>query len=323
VGAKYLLLFNISDLIGTAGSYLVYEVQQFDDYGYLFANTFYTNLENNTLSADIPIKGIRIGLNGEEAATGQVFANLNTNLSASAVVNGRQALSPLGTVVAAKNGPDTDQFFLTFDQIGSRTYARTEAPGSPLAPSADIADQPLIGLHTFAEINATLSTLTGVPQTNAGVTATYTKVQQQLPTVANLDGFLAAQQMGVTQLTVAYCNALVGSSTGGSNPLRDSYFPGFNFAASTNTAFDTAGRALIIEPILKRLLAHEVAQIGIGAPTALTTQADPAELRLELNQLIDVMTSCKNTNSCAADRSLTTVKAACSAAFGSAAMLLH
>lgn len=236
--------------------------------------------------------------------------------------NGRQQLSSLGTVVAAKNGPDTDQFFLTFDKIGSHEYTRTEPKAATLTPSSDIVDQARIGLHTFAEINATLSTLITIPQTNAGVSATYLKVQQQLPTAANLDGFLAAQQMGVTQLTVAYCNALVGGSTG-SNTARDAYFPGFNFAASANTSFDTNGRNQIIEPILKHLLAHEVGQVGGGVATSLATQADPAELRLELNQLIDVMTSCKNTNSCAADRSLTTVKAACSAAFGSAAMLLH
>ncbi len=125
--------------------------------------------------------------------------------------------------------------------------------------------------------------------------------------------------MGITQLTVAYCNALVGSSTG-ANALRDNYFTGFNFATPAGTAFSTTGRSQIIEPLLKRLLAHEIAKTG-GPDTALSTQADPAELRLELNQLIDKMTSCGG--SCASDRTLTTVKAACSSAFGSAVMLLH
>jgi hypothetical protein len=316
VGAKYLLLFNISSLIGTGGSYLVFEVQQFDDYGYLFANPFFTNLENKQLPADVPLKGIRIGINGTEAPTGQVFANLTANLSTSDLVNGRQALSTLGTVVELKAGPDQDQFFLTFDRIADKTYTRpvaaTPDPGVP----ADIVDQPTIGLHRFAEINASLSFLTGVPTTNAGVKTTYLKVEQQLPTLANLDGFLAAQQMGITQLTVAYCNALVGNGTG-PNALRDGYFPGFNFAAPAATAFDPASRSLIIEPLLKRLLAAEI------GGTALNSQADPTDVRLELNSLIDTMTACSATNSCAADRTLTAVKATCSAALGSAVMLLQ
>jgi hypothetical protein len=113
---------------------------------------------------------------------------------------------------------------------------------------------------------------------------------------------------------------LVGSSTA-PNTLRDNYFAGFNFAAPAGTAFSTTGRSQIIEPLLKKLLAHEIAQSGGKPDAALSTQADPAELRLELNQLIDKMTSCGG--SCASDRTLTTVKAACSSAFGSAVMLLH
>ena len=145
---------------------------------------------------------------------------------------------------------------------------------------------------------------------------TYLKVEQQLPTLANLDGFLAAQQMGITQLTVAYCNALVGTSSA-PNSLRDSYFVGFDFTASAATAFSPANRSLIIEPLLKHLLAAEI------NGTALSTQANPLAVRTELNALIDTMTACTQTNSCASDRTLTTVKATCSAALGSAVMLLQ
>ncbi len=316
VGAKYLLLFNVSSLIGTPDSYVVFEVQQFDDYGYLFASPFFTNLKGTPINTDIPLKGIRIGVNGEEVATGQVFANLNTSLNSNAMVGGRQALSPLGTVVELKGGPDQDQFFLTFDQIADKTYTRTASVAPPAATPADISNQPLIGLHRFAEINAALSTMTGIPQTNLSVKATYTKVQQQLPTLANLDGFLAAQQMGITQLAVAYCNTLVGTSTA-PNSVRDNYFAGFNFALPASTAFSPSSRTQIIEPLLKRLVAAEI------NGTALSTQANPAELRAELNNLIDTMTACANSNNCAADRTLTTVKATCSAAMGSAVMLLQ
>ena len=330
VGAKYLLLFNVSELLDAdatkySGSYLVFEVQQLDDYGYLFANPFFTNLDGKTIDTDIALKGIRIGVNGEEASVGQVFANLNTMLNSNKMdtagdTKGRQYLSSLGTVIAAKNGSDTDQFFLTFDRIGSKTYSRPVPAIQTAAPAADVTGQPLIGLHRFAEINATLSALTGVPQNTTAVNTTYLKVQQQLPTLANLDGFLAAQQMGITQLAVAYCNALVTDSSA-PNALRDAYFPGFPFAAAAGTAFDTTGRSQIIEPLMKHLLAHEIVQSG-GRPTiALSTQADPAVLRAELNQLITRMTSCGG--SCGPTRTLTTAKATCSAALGSAVMLLQ
>jgi len=326
VGAKYLLLFNISDLLDTdatkySGSFIVFEVQQIDDYGYLFANPFFVNLDGKTVDSDIPVQGVRVGVNGEEAPVGQVFANLNTSLNSGRMdtageTKGRQYLSSLGTVIAAKNGPDTDQFFITFDHIGGKSYTRPATAVQPAVSSADIVGQPLIGLHRFAEINATLSALTGVSISNLAVANTYQKVQQQLPTLANLDGFLAAQQMGITQLTVAYCNALVNDST-----LRSSYFVGFPFGASVGTAFDTTGRNQIIEPLLKHLLAHEIVQSG-GKPTiALGTQANPALLRAELNQLINKMTSCGS--SCKSDQTLTTVKATCSAALGSAVMLLQ
>jgi hypothetical protein len=316
VGAKYLLLFNVSTLIGTPDSYLVFEVQQFDDYGYLFANPFFTNLKGTAITGNIPVKGIRIGVNGEEPVTGQVFANLTTTLSSAAMVGGRQALSPLGTVIELKAGPDQDQFFLTFDQIADKTFARTAPVTPPAATPADVPNQPLIGLRRFAEINAALSSMTGIPQSNATVRLTYNKVQQQLPTLANLDGFLAAQQMGITQLAVTYCNVLVGNSSA-PNSLRDSYFDEFNFALPAASAFSPSGRTQIIEPLLKRLIAAEI------NGTALTTQASPALLRTELNNLIDTMTACTNTNSCAADRTLTTVKATCAAAMGSAVMLLQ
>ena len=332
VGARYLLLFNVSDQINqpscfteTSGvkvgnCFIVFEVQQLDDYGYLFANPFFTVLGGGSLSSPVPIKGIRIGVNGTEAVSGQVFANLDTQLSASAVVEGRQPLSPLGTVVEAKSGPEDDVFFLTFDRIGDQSYTRPTPVIAPPAEPADIPDQPAIGLRDFAEINASLAAMTGIPATTPLVASTYEKVKQQLPTLTNLDGFLAAQQMGITQLTVAYCNALVGNS-GAANAARAAVFPGFDFTASAATAFDNSTkRDLIIEPLLKRLLAAEMADAS-GPHTSLEKQADPAALRLELNQLITNMISCGG--SCAADRTLTTVKATCAASLGSAVMLLQ
>jgi hypothetical protein len=319
VGAKYLLLFNIAELLDSdatkySGSFIVFEVQQIDDYGYLFANPFFVNLDGKTVDSDILVQGVRIGVNGEEAPVGQVFANLNASLNSGKMdtageTKGRQYLSSLGTVIAAKNGPDTDQFFITFDRIGSKSFTRPTPAVQPQAASADIAGQPLIGLRRFAEINATLSVLTGVPTSNPAVYAVYQKVQQQLPTLANLDGFLAAQQMGITQLAVSYCNALVSDPTS-----RGQYFGlSFPFTASVATVFpvDSANRDLIINPLLEKLLANGL----------VTTQPTSVEMKGVLNALITNMANCSG-DACT-NRTLTTIKATCSAAFGSAAMLLQ
>lgn len=314
VGEKYYLLFNVSHLIDVPLSYVVFEVQQFDDFGYLFNQPFFITLTEGATVPETPLQGIRVGINGAELGVGQAFAKLDTQLSSSAFEDGRQMLSTLGTVIEMKQGPENDQFFLTFDRIGSHTHVRVDAvPPTPAAP-ADIPDQARVGLRTFAEINASLSVLTGVPRTQAGVASSYEKVQQQLPTLAAVEGFLAAHQMGVTQLTVAYCNALVNDTS-----LRASYFPGFNFGAPAGSAFSASGRSQVIEPLLQKLLAHE---IPFGSQTgALANQADPDDLRLELNQLIGRMTTCGG--SCASDRTATVVKATCAAALGGAVMLMH
>ncbi len=314
VGEKYYLLFNVSHLIDLPLSFVVFEVQQFDDFGYLFNQPFFITLTEGASLAPTPLQGIRIGINGTELGVGQAFAGLDAQLSTAAMSDGRLGLSGLGTVVEMKQRPENDEFFLTFDRIGTHEHVRVDAePPTPAAP-ADIPHQARVGLRTFAEINATLAILTGVPHTQTGVAATYEKVQQQLPTLAAMEGFLAAHQMGVTQLTVAYCNALV-NDTG----RRAGYFPGFNFGAPASSAFGGSGRNQIIEPLLKNLLAHE---IPFGSQTgALSTQADPDAIRLELNQLIDRMIACGG--NCTADRTPTTVKAVCAAALGGAVMLLH
>lgn len=314
VGARYLLLFNVSDLINVPYSYIVFELQQFDDYGYLFNQPFFTILadpETGTtaqLPGDIDLEGIRIGINGAEVMVGQVFANLDTQISASEMVEGRQVLSDLGTVIEAKRGPDNDEFFLTFDRIGSHTYTRAapEVP-TPAAP-ADIPGQAQIGLRTFEEIDATLSELTTVPRATASVASVFNNVRQQMPTVPNIDGFLAAHQMGITQLTVAYCKALVNDAD-----LREEYFcpngsPCFNFGTAAS-GFASDSRTQVFDVLLAKLIAHEL------DGEVLTGQADPADLRGHLNDLVNEM----------AGRGASTgdvVMASCAATFGSAVMLL-
>ena len=112
--------------------------------------------------------------------------------------------------------------------------------------------------------------------------------------------------MAVAQLAIEYCNALV-NDTG----ARASYFPGFDFGASAANAFDTvAERDAVLEPLIDNMLG-----------TDLASQPDPADVRAELDSLVDILTSCGG--GCDADRTETTVKAACAATLGSAAVLLQ
>ena len=106
-----------------------------------------------------------------------------------------------------------------FDRIGDRTYSRA-APTVPTpAAPADVPPESAVGLRTFDEINATLSQITGVPQTNARVRDTYALVKQALPAIEKLGTFGPSQQTALAQLAMQYCNVMVDD-----NGLRTQFF---------------------------------------------------------------------------------------------------
>jgi hypothetical protein len=306
VGEKFFLLFSVSSLLNLSDAYIVFEVSQFDSYGYLFNKPAFIMLDPTATPGNIPIKGMRIGVNGAEATVGQAYANLDTVVTDSSYTPSGQVLSTLGTVIPLQSGPDSDEFFLTFEVLGGNTNVRTEPAPLVPPPPPDGAPQPDIGLRVFDEINTTMSQITGVSTQNADVKTTYELVKQQLPTVENIEGFLSSHQVGVSQLAIEYCNALVDNAA-----LRTSFFPGFNFGLPANQAFDTAGeRDLVLNPLADKVLNINVA-----------TQPDVADVKAELNSLMDKLTACGA--GCAADRTPTVVKAVCAGALGSAAMLLQ
>ena len=326
VGEKFFLLFSVSHLIDVADAYVVFEVQQFDDYSYLFNAPFFTSLDGTASFSGIPVNGIRIGVNGQEAAAGQAYANIDTSLDSSLIVEGRQALSRLGTVIALDQGPEFDQFFLTFDRIGDETSVRVTALPPVGAEPVDIEDQPTIGVRRFEEINFTLSSITGISTANAAVAETFDKVRQQLPIVEAIDGFLAAHQMGVTQLAVEYCSELVGELGDSDTSARDAMFSGLNFSATPDVAYDLAGRNALISPLLDVMVAGSLPEDApdYGSEVPLEDQPDAGVIETELNNLVDaMMTSCPGTCAAEPDRTLKIAKAVCAAATGSAVMLLQ
>ncbi len=310
VGEKYYLLFSISELTGIADSYIYFEVSQFDSYSYLFNKPTFIILNANATPNDITIKGMRIGVNGKEVAVGQAYLNLNTSLS---VANGYnsdtgQLLSPIGTVIPVDQGPKNDEFFLSFEVLGSHSKTYTEA--TPTAPTpVDLTNVSDIGLRTFDEINASLASLTGVSTTQTDVATTYAKVRQQLPPSEDINTFLSANQIGIAQLAGAYCAALVDNK---GSISAASYFPSVNFNdAYTAFSGDTTRQDNIVNPILGKL---------VGS-TDLATQPLLSDMRTELRSLINTLAQCAT--NCGSNRTQNLAKAACTAAYGNAAMLIQ
>jgi hypothetical protein len=302
VGERYFLLFNVSALTGMAQSYVMFEVSRYDSYSYLFNKPVFISLDANAKPGNIPIRAMRIGINGREAPVGQAYVNLDTTVTdANYSSASGQRLADVGTVIALEKGPDSDQFFLTFEKIGSVTNARTEAtPAQPVAPP-DAAPSSDVGMRVFSEINASLSSITGVAQTDANVKATYNLVEQQLPVVPNIEAFLASHQVGIAQLAIQYCDSLVESAQ------ASTFFPGLNLNAAPAAAF--ADPTLVTSPLIAR---------GIGSN--LSTQPQATDVSTELNSLITNLSSCGG--SCPANRTRTITKAACAAVLGSAAVLM-
>lgn len=307
VGEKYFLLFNVSDHVGVTDAYVVFEVSQYDSYAYLFNAPFFILLDPDALPGDIPLQGMRIGINGREAEVGQAYQNIDVLLNDTTYsVEGRQYLSDLGTVIALEKGPADDEFFLSFERIANETNVVIEAPPPIPATPADVPVKPGIGIRDFAEVNATMSAMTGIPTTQSGVTATYNLVYQALPVATGIQGFVSSQQMGITQLAIQYCSALVDDST-----ARQAYFPGFDFAADISTAFGTTGRAQIIDPLLANMIGN----------SNVATQPGHTAVTIEINWLITELANCGGT--CFADQTERVVKAACAAVLGGAAMLVQ
>lgn len=322
VGEKFFLLFSVSDKVNVPESYVMFEVSQFDNYSYLFNQPVFISLDSSAQPDGIPIQAMRIGINGKEAVVGQAYRNLDTTISSSQYTAGTgQTLSDLGTIIALENGSESDEFFLSFEVLGANTNVVTEPVPLVPPPPPDAPDSPDIGLRTFEEINATMAAVTGVSTTESGVQSVFETVKQQLPSVESIEGFLSAHQMGVAQLAIEYCNALVEDTT-----LRAGYFPGFNFNADANSVSSADWDNLITTPLLTNIMG-----------TSLTTQPDPVAVTAEINTLItdtndikpigapdgmpDGLAKCGG--ACPAGRTSTVVKAACSAILGSAVTMVQ
>ncbi len=322
VGERYYLLFNIDEELARSGldlsdAYIMMEVMQFDSYSYLFSQATFISLDENFQPADlpaagIPIRGIRIGINGKEAAIGQPYLNLDTVVSESDYGPRGQLLSEIGSIISLENGPERDEFFLTFDNLNGLEDQRVPGTWDQGFPGFSGGPTPDIGLRTFAEINATMARLTGVDPTLdaiGGDNGTYTIVKQQLPSDENISGFVSAHQVGVAQLAIEYCHNLVEDAG-----LRSALYPGFDFDADAATITTATWQSQIIDPMIERFIG-----------TNLASQPDTGAVRDTLTSLItDSSTGlarCDGT--CPPEKTRTVVKASCAALLGSAVVLVQ
>ncbi len=311
VGERFYMLFGIEEIINVPTAYILFEVSQFDNYAYLFTQPHFITLDTNQQPQGIPIQGMRIGINGAEVPISQSYANLDDVLDYLEFEELGQPLATIGAVIPLERGPADDEFFLTFDLLGTESYARTDDP--PLViTETDLPPAQRIGVRTFDEINATMSALTGVPTTEFFVDATFQSLRQSLPAIEEPSAFLSSHQVAVAQLAIEYCNALIEDRGTVSTAV---YFPGFDFDATPAVAY--GNRAAFITPLVDTIMG-----------TGLLTQPDAVDVENEIGynafdagtqrpqNLIDrLIAGGTDTRSIA--------KGTCAAVLGSAAMLVQ
>ena len=307
VGERYFMLFNVSSLVDVPQAYMMFEASQYDSYSYLFNKPTFISLDPNATVTNFDLSGIRIGVNGAEARVGQTYIPFSATIGGSNYIKGTgQPLSNTGAVIQLDKGPVADEFFLTFEKIGTHTHTVTEAPVTASVPT-DSAVSPAAGLRTFDSINASFSKVTGVPITSPTVVATFANVKQQLPAVPSIDAFLASHQTGIAQLAIAYCSAMVDS-----DPLRTAFFgslnpnqPGSVFAGAGNQA----NRNTVVDALNTKAVGD------------LTSQPTASEIFNEVDDLLQkIAAGTSGTNPKGAGVAM---KGACAAVLGSAALTVQ
>ena len=308
IGERYYLMFGVSELVAIPDTYVVFEVSQFDSFSYLFSEPFMYSPNEDANLDGITLSGIRIGVNGREETTGQVFSTINMSVDGrSSNELGGKPISRQGTIIPVQKGPELDEFFLTFESLGDAQSIRSQAQAPTITVAPDLEAQAEIGVRNFDEINASMAALTDVSINEPGVRSTFTQLRQQLPSVTSIDSFLTSNQMAITQLSIKYCDALVEDPV-----LRSAYFPAMDFDANANDGFDNALKDAIILPLTERMLGQGI-----------STQPSHNEVHTEISNLIDKLSACASNNSCRSETTETVVKASCAALLGSAVVVVQ
>jgi len=319
VGEKYFMLFNVSHLVPSVPqAYVMLEASQLDSFGLQFTKPTFISLDPNANVSNIAIEGVRIGVNGAEAHAGQAYAPLVQSIGATYTAAAGQKMSDVGTVIGLEKGVDSDLFFLSFDRIGPNAYDRPPPPTPSTPTPPTLPAEADIGLRTFDELNVSLAKITGVPQTNARVVATYALVKQALPSTEKLATFGPAQQTALAQLAIQYCSQMVDTPA-----LRTAFFGGtLNPSATAIATFGTAGAPNVVN---RDLVINALLTKGIN--TGLEWDPDASAISAELDNggpaggLINRLVAGPTGN--AAGGTGTVMKATCGAVLGSGMTLIQ
>ncbi len=328
VGEKYFMLFSVSHLLpDSPQAYIMLEASQLDSYGLQFTKPTFISLDPNYSPSNVPIAGVRIGVNGAELHAGQAYVPLDETVTGTGYTAGTgQLLSPVGTVAALDKGPPDDVYFLSFERIGALSHTPPEPPVPTPAEPANLPPESDVGLRTFDEINATLSQLTGVPQTNARVRDTYALVKQALPAIEKFGTFGPAQQTALAQIAMQYCNVMVDDAA-----LRSAFFGStlsglVNGSATATGVFgssaapNNANRELLVTALINVVGSSQQFQINETdiRNEILNGVTDGGYVTPGLvNRLVSGPTGASSTGG------RTVMKAACGAVLGSGAILIQ
>jgi hypothetical protein len=330
VGQRYYLLFNISNVPGVnvPQAYMMLTVSQYDNYSYLFFQPTFISLDATAKpTTSIPVKGMRIGINGTIPLVGQAYTPLNTSITAAGYTAQGEVLSTVGTVIALESGPLTDQFFLQFDQLGTASDVIVDASPCPAGQTTCMQALNLgpvaadMGIRTFAQVNSTFSQLTGIPTSNMSVVSTYQAVQQQLPAINTLEAYSSAGQVGVAQLAVQYCQQVMGTPS-----IEATVFPGITFSGSTYSTVtangtDAAGNTQYAATGQAAQVIADLAALSVGNGT-LSHQPATATVTTELTNLVGALCSGSTPCNGNATRVSSVTVGACAAALGNADVMI-
>jgi hypothetical protein len=93
------------------------EASQLDSYGLQFTKPTFISLDPTVTSIpNVPLEGIRIGVNGVEEHSGQAYAPLKQTIGTGYTAATGQQMSSVGTVMSLERGALDDVFFLTSDR---------------------------------------------------------------------------------------------------------------------------------------------------------------------------------------------------------------
>lgn len=314
IGKRITLVFDVSEWTGGTST-IEFSLTELDAYSYLFCSpTFVTDV-----GAPIRVQNMRISLNGIVPVSGQGFTTMDA-----LVTSPRQLLSRQCSVVGGLSDPNTDVFQLSFEQLG--IFQEPVPASTPPTPGAeDFGDPvPVLGVRSFARVNASMAAVTGVDPQVAQVDQTYDAIVTQLPATNDLRSFVSANQVGIAKLGIEYCDAIVEDDLPGG--MRETFFDGaasFPWTAPPATAFADPGDVdMITDPILDKIIGAGLRGDVGGMPAR-----DQAETALD-DLVTDLLGSCGGSGppvqpACDAAYTRAVVKGLCTAAVASGAVHIH